>query len=123
MPLATTAQQNAALDAVVAALVDPATWRLHTGIPGTGTELPADGGYAAVAYTGSEWAAASGGAKSATVDFGTSTDAYADTADVWAIHDSTGAVILWDYLTESISVTAAGTAVAPGITLIWAQVY
>ena len=91
MPLATEPAQDAALDAVVSSLPSPATWRLHVDMPAdTSTELAPDGGYAAVGYSAGDWAAASEGAKEATVDFGTSTDAWSDVATYWAIHDARG---------------------------------
>ena len=113
MPLATEPAQDAALDAVVSSLPSPATWRLHVDMPAdTSTELAPDGGYAAVGYSAGDWAAASEGAKEATVDFGTSTDAWSDVATYWAIHDAAGVVILWDELTEPVEVSTAGTAVS-----------
>ena len=114
MPFATVTAQDAALDAVVASwAATAATWRLFTGIPDPGVnELPADGGYAVGAYTGSEWAAASGGAKAATVDLGTSTDAYGDVGSHWAICDASGDVIYWDELTVPLAVSAASTPVS-----------
>ena len=113
MPLATTTAQDAALDAVVATFPDDGTYRLFTGIPTSGGELTSDGGYAPADHSTADWAAASDGAvtTAAPVSFGTSTDAYADTAFYWAICDSSGAVVYWDLLPAPISVTAAGTAV------------
>lgn len=111
MPFATTADQDAALDAIVASLIDPATWRLHASIPAdTGTELAAMGGYAPAPYSLADWAASSGGAKPATADFGIATGAYSDVAPYWAIHNSAGAVILWDFIPgESVAVGDGGT--------------
>ena len=113
MPLATTAAQDAALDAVVGTFPDDGTYRLFTGIPTDGGELSGDGGYSPADHSTADWAAASGGvvATTAPVSLGTSTDAYADTAFYWAICDSAGAVVYWDELTSPISVTASGTVV------------
>lgn len=114
MPFSTSAAEDAALDAVVASLPGAASWRLYYDLPDAGTELPADGGYAPVAYTGSEWAAASGGVKttSAPVDFGTSTDAYGEVPAYWGIADAAGDPIFWDELPQAVEVLAAGTAVS-----------
>ena len=112
MPFASTAAENAALDAVVASLSGADSWRLYYDLPSASTELPSDGGYAAVAYTGSEWAAASNGAKQATVSFGSSSGAWGEVAAYWAIADAAGDPILWDLLPTPLTVTAAGTPVS-----------
>lgn len=115
MPFATTTAQDAALDAVVSSwATDAVTWRLYYDLPEASTELPSDGGYAPVAYTGSEWAAASGGVKttSAAVDFGTSTAAWGEVAAYWAIVDAAGDPIFWDELPQAVNVSAAGVPVS-----------
>ena len=113
MPFATTAAQDAALDAVVSSWsATAASWRVFTGVPDGTNELPADGGYAPVAYSGSEWSAASNGGKPATVSLGTSTDAYGDVGVVWALCDAAGDVIYWDTLTVPLRVDEAGVPVS-----------
>lgn len=113
MPFVSLSDQNAALDAVVSSWSATAvTWRVFTGVPDGANELPATGGYAPVAYTGSEWSAASNGGKPATVDLGTSTDAYGDVGSVWAICDAAGDPIYWDTLTVPLRVESAGVPVS-----------
>lgn len=95
MPFATTAAEDAALDAVVATLPDDGTYRLYDAIPEAATELPVDGGvaafwavadaagvpvywddlpspvtltaYAPAAHSVTDWAPASGGVVTTTV--------------------------------------------------------
>lgn len=113
MPLATTAAQNAALDAVVSSLPSPSVWALYVGNPvAGGTEMPATGGYAAATYSAAQWAAAASGVKTATVSFGTSTAAWGDVASYWAVRDAAGVVLLWDLLPSQLTVTAAGVPVS-----------
>lgn len=115
MPLATTAAQNAALDAVVGTFpATGATYRLYTDVPALATELASAGGYAPVAFVPAGWAAAVDGAKSTTaaVSFGTSTDAWSDVATYWAIADAAGNPLYFDLLPEQIAVGASGTAVS-----------
>jgi hypothetical protein len=119
MPFASTAAgiaaQNAALAAVVATFPDDGTYRLFTGLPTeAGTELAATGGYAPAAHGTADWAAAADGSVTTTapVSFGTSTGAYSDVANYWAVCDVAGAVVYWDQLTNPIYVSASGTAVS-----------
>lgn len=111
MPLATTAAQNAALNAVVGTFPDDGTYRLYDGDL---VELTSDGGYAPAAHSLTDWAASSDGAVSTTVpvSFGTSTDAYSDAASYWGIADAAGALVYYDLLPEQIAVGASGTAVS-----------
>ena len=115
------AAANAALDAIVATLPDDGSWRLYSDVPETATELGADGGYAPVPADVADWAAAADGSVSTTVpvDFGTSTDAYSDTATYWAWADSTGEPVLWDLLPEQIGVGEADTDVSMRPTLFF----
>lgn len=115
MPLNGNDAKNAALDALVATFPDDGTYRLFAGRPdGTGTELTSDGDYAPAAHGTADWAAAADGSVTTTADvsFGTSTAAYSDVADFWAICEADGTVWYWDVLTAPISVTASGVAVA-----------
>lgn len=115
MPLGDDDAKNEALDALVGAFPDDGTYRLFAGRPdGSGTELTSDGGYAPAAHGTADWAAAADGSKTTTaaVSFGTSTDAYSDVADYWAVCRADGSVYYWDILTDPISVTAAGVAVS-----------
>ena len=110
MPLATTAAQNAALDAVVGTFPDDGTYRLYDA---SLVELTSDGGYAPADHSLTDWAASNAGTKTtaAPVSFGTSTDAYSDVAYYWGVADSSGALVYYDLLPEQIAVGAAGTGV------------
>lgn len=95
MPLGD-AYVDAALDAVVGSW--PASggkWRLYASDPRLATvpsdvELASTGGYAAQSFAPSDFAAASGDAKTvgSPISFGTSTDAYSDVAPYWGITSS-----------------------------------
>lgn len=118
MPFATTAAQNAALDAVVATFPDGGTYRLYDA---SLVELTSDGGYAPADHSTADWAAATGGQVTTTlpVSFGTSTDAYSDAASYWGIADSLGVLVYYDLLDEQIAVGASGTAVSFQPTLFY----
>ena len=85
------------------------TFRLWSGDPTEdGVEVPAMGGYGSVAASGVSWSVVSGEpAIEATLDY-TATDAWGDTANVWAFHDSDGTLRFYEELPEELDVEAAG---------------
>lgn len=102
----------------------PATWTvvLLDGDPlTTGVELTTGGGYApkAVANTTANWPAPSNGAIVATpLDWGTSTDAWPDTAAYLGLKDASGNLWYSRALAEPIAVEAAGVVVPPVIPVV-----
>lgn len=125
MPIGDT-YQNASLDGLVNSWTAGDRWALFNGVPveagGTGAEL-SGGGYTSPAFATTDFAAASGQAKTvaAPIDFGTSTDAYTDVGTHWAILDATDALVYWDDLPEAdvVEVNAAGTDVSISPTLFF----
>lgn len=116
--------QDASLDGVVDSW--PATgahYALFDGVPieagGDGVELADDPdiapGYTAPDFAPSDWAAASGNAKtvSSAISFGTSTDVWAELGTHWGVVDGSGNIVFWDDLPEAdvVEVNAASTAV------------
>lgn len=124
-----TAAQNAALDALLGRDLSgiPTAWEvaLFTDHPLLGgTELTSAGGYARAALNNdlSDFPAAASGLKtSVTVDFGTSTDAYSDTALYAVLIDAADSVTRWFArpLNQEVNVTAAGADVAVQLTNFW----
>ena len=120
MPLGDVTYVNAALDALVDSWpATDAAYHLYSSDPSLETtpsdvELTSDGGYAAVDFDPTDWADAASGTKTTTadVDFGTSTDAYSDTATYWAIVDTDGLIVFSDELDTPIAVIESSTAVA-----------
>ena len=129
MPLGDVTYQNASLDAVVDSWpASGAEYRLYSSDPSLATllsdaELTSAGGYAPVAFAPADWADADAGSKTTTadVDFGTSTDAYSDTATYWAIVDSGDLIVYSDELDDPIAVGEASTAVSFSPTLSFAD--
>lgn len=108
MPLGDATYQAAALDAVIASWPTTATYRLFTGDPTLGgVELAATGGYAPATFSPSDWTT-SGVSSTATISFGTSTAAYADTATYWALVDTSGAIVYYDDLTPEVDIPDFG---------------
>lgn len=129
MPIAD-AYQDDSLDGLVSGWPASGKWRLYASDPALATnpsdvELTSDGGYAAVAYASTDWAAAASSAKpvASAVSFGTSTDAYSDTATFYGITNGTDADdLIWsDDLDDPIAVGEAGTDVAITPTLSFAD--
>jgi len=122
MPLGDVTYQNDSLDDLVGGW--PATgakYHLYTSDPAleddpTDVELTSTGGYAAVDFDPSDWAAADDGTKSTTspVSFGTATAEWSDVATYWAIVDSDGLIVFSDALTSPIG--ALGADFAPAFT-------
>ena len=119
--------QDDSLDGVVDAW--PATgahWALFDGVPvedgGDGVELTGSG-YTAPTFAPADFAAASGNSKTvaAPIDFGTSSDAYAELGTHWAIVDSGGDIVYWDDLPDAdvVEVNAAGTDVTISPTIFF----
>lgn len=124
-----TAAQNAALDALLSGDVSgiPTVWEvaLFTDHPSLGgTELTATGGYARATLNAdlTDWPAASSGLKSSVpVSFGTSTDAYSDTATYALLIDAADSTTRWFpiLLTDEVDVGAAGTVVEVTLSTYW----
>lgn len=124
-----TAAQNAALDVLLGRDVSaiPTAWEvaLFTDHPDLGgTELAADGGYArgALSNDTTDYPAAVAGLKtSVAVDFGTSTDAYSDTAPYAVLIDAADSTTRWFAvpLNQEVNVTAAGVDVAVQLSHFW----
>lgn len=129
MTLLSTVEQNRSLDlfygankgAIASAAHELA---LYAGDPRTtGTELTSTGGYAAVTVTnnGTNWPAASGGAKTSAVQtFPTSTAAWSDIATHFALRDSvTGDIADCGPLDAEVAVDAAGIVVTRQVTVFY----
>lgn len=123
MPLGDVTYQDAALDAVVGSW--PATgahYHLFVSDPALeatalDVELTSGGGYAAATFAPADFAAASGDATTATIDFGTSTDAYDEAAGWWGIVDSSGLLVYSDDLDSPVAVEGAGVTVTRDVTV------
>lgn len=124
------AAQNASLDAWLGddhASVIPSSFEvaLFTDHPlFGGTELTSDGGYGRVtlANTSANFPDAVGGLKSSVpVSFGTSTDAFSDTALYAVLYDAADSVTQWFavLLTEEVAVVVAGTVVEATLSIYW----
>lgn len=97
---------------------------LYAGDPRTtGAELTSTGGYVAVTVTnnGTNWPAASGGSKtSAVFTFPTSTAAWSDVADYFALKDfTTGDIADCGPLDVEVSVDAVGVVVSLSVTVYY----
>lgn len=123
------AAQNAALDALLGRDVSgvPTAWEvalfdLHP--EEGGVELSADGGYArgSLSNDTTDLPAASDGLKtSVVVDFGTSTDAYSDTASYAVLFDAADSTTRWFAvpLGQEVDVPAAGVPVKVRLSSFW----
>lgn len=121
MPVAD-AYKDDSLDGLVGGWPSSGKWRLYSSDPSQETtpsdvELASDGGYAAVAYASTDWAASSGGSKAvaSAISFGTSTDAYSDTATYYGITNGTDADdLVWsdDLGDDAVAVGESGTDVS-----------
>lgn len=129
MPLGDVTYVDAALDAVVGSWpASGANYHLFVSDPALETvaldvELTSGGGYVAQAFAPADFdpAADSSVSTAAPVDFGTSTDAYDDTATYWGIVDGTGLLVFSNDLDDPIAVIEAGTAVSFTPTLTFAD--
>jgi hypothetical protein len=125
MPLGSAVAKNAALDACYGAsrsTVWPATLyaALYNGDPRSGgVELTSSGGYARVAYSnnGTNFGAASGGAKTNLTDivWPTSTAAYSATATWFAFLDNSAGGNLMEVGALSPTLTVSGASQVPKI--------
>jgi hypothetical protein len=129
MPLGDVSYVNAALDALVASWPSSgAHYHLFVSDPAPETtaltvELTSGGGYAAVTFSPSDWASASGGSITTTapVSWGTSTAAYDDIATYWGIVDGSGLLVFSDSLDTPVEVDGASVAVARTPTISFAD--
>lgn len=111
---------DAVVNAVVGTLPAGATVRLYSALadpvagPDPADELPADGGYAPASVTAGDFSASTGGdgLATATVDFGTATDEWPETALAWAVEDTGGGFWHFDLLRRRVDVDAAGPVTA-----------
>ena len=121
MPVADSYKADS-MDGLVGGWPTSGKWRLYSSDPSladlpSDVELASDGGYAAVTYASTDWAASSSGSKAvaSAISFGTSTDAYSDTATYYGITSGTDAdVLVWsdDLGDDVVAVGESGTAVS-----------